>query len=124
MNDANDGYIKVEMNGVVRPKADSTSNSSSTSLSPPLKVNILSRDVVWRGRLDRGLITFCPSLEKSWVSMPTVFPFYIAKKYSVREGMKAKKIMRRFWISYCGANGTYYDTSIYRGSNERFCLEV
>jgi hypothetical protein len=37
--------------------------------------------------------------------MPTVFPYYIAKKYSIRAGM------RRFWIS-CGANGTHCDTSI------------
>jgi hypothetical protein len=111
-NDANDGLIKVEMNGVGRAKVASTSNSSSTSLSPPLKVNILSRDVAWRGRLDGGLIAFCPSLEKNWVSMPTVFPFYIAKKYSVIHPMSTKAIMRRFWISYCGANGTHYDTSI------------
>jgi hypothetical protein len=110
--DGNDGIIKVEMNGVGRPTAALTSNSSSTSLSPPLKVNILSRDVAWRGRLDGGLITFCPSLEKNWVSMPTVFPYYIVKKYAVRLPMKSKKIMRRFWISYCGANGTHYDTSI------------
>jgi hypothetical protein len=111
-NDANDGLIKVEMNGVGRPKLASSSNSSSTSLSPPLKVNILSRDVAWRGRLDKGLITFCPSLEKSWVSMPTVFPYYIVRKYAVRHPMKSKAILRRFWVSYCGANGTHYDTSI------------
>ena len=95
-NDENNELVQVGMIG--KGRHDVSTDGKFRNFS----VRILSRDLAWRGRLPSD---HCPSVENNWVAMPTALPF----KYSMKSKIEDKILMWKFWIKYCGRQGTNWN---------------